>query len=105
MNSKASRITFCVTWVVDRIVVTHFRKPVEGEASGTKAIRGRGENRGSSILESVGEDSNQKRQVIYHCTRSAMGPEIQTWFALTCAANSVKLPLVELIVAGSCRYG
>lgn len=63
MNRRARIMTFCVTWVVERIVVTHLRKPVVGIASGTSdctlyVVAA------SSARSSVLELSNQKRHVI-----------------------------------------
>jgi len=49
MKSNARSITFCVTCVVERIVVTHFRKPVAGNASGTSLVVGTGESLVSSM--------------------------------------------------------
>lgn len=56
-------MTFCVTCVVERIVVTHFMNPVAGYASGMNRVEVKGENSAFSILETVVDDSNQKRQV------------------------------------------
>ena len=61
---SAKRTTFVETWVVDNIVVTHFRKPMVGFASGNKGCDGNGVDRASSTRSSVWEDSNQNRQVI-----------------------------------------
>jgi hypothetical protein len=58
-------MTFCATWVVVRMVVTHFLKPVVGIASGTRACMGsRGELVSKTCL-SVVELSNQNRQVTW----------------------------------------
>lgn len=62
MKSSASRMTFEATWVVTKIVATHFLKPVVGMASGTRGCVGRGEDEFKACL-SVDEFSNQKRQV------------------------------------------
>jgi hypothetical protein len=43
MNSNASNTTFCETWVVESIVVTHFRKPVVGIASAASGFNGEGD--------------------------------------------------------------
>jgi hypothetical protein len=66
MNINASRITFCETCVVERMVVTHFRKPIifEGIASVGRGVRGTGVEFDSAIRCRVKDDSNQKRQVI-----------------------------------------
>jgi hypothetical protein len=66
MNINASRITFCETCVVERIVVTHFRNPIifEGMASAGRGVRGIGVELDSAIRCRVKEDSNQKRHVI-----------------------------------------
>lgn len=42
MNINASKMTFCVTWVVDKIVVTHLRKPMDGIASDMSGVVGIG---------------------------------------------------------------
>lgn len=65
MNIKAKRMTFCVTWVVERIVVTHFRNPNVGMASGTSGVAGIGAVLDSSTRWRLKDDSNQNRQVIY----------------------------------------
>jgi len=57
-------MTFCVTCVVESIVVTHFRNPVAGNASGTSRVDNTGEALESSIRERIVEDSNQNKQVI-----------------------------------------
>lgn len=69
-------MTFWVTWVVDSIVVTHFRKPMDGIASGTRGVVGEGVVFDSSTRWRVRDDSNQKRHVIwfklaYGCIRDA----------------------------------
>ena len=64
MNIKASKMTFCVTCVVERMVVTHFRNPIEGFASDTRGVVGRGVILDSSTRWRVKLDSNQNRQVI-----------------------------------------
>lgn len=65
MNIRASKITFCVTCVVDSIVATHLRNPTDGVASlhsGESEEAGGGE--GSVSIRSIVEaSSNQKRQV------------------------------------------
>lgn len=58
-------MTFCVTCVVDKIVVTHFRKPVDGVASGTVDEICAIGNCDSSIIVNVCADSNQNKQVTY----------------------------------------
>lgn len=63
MKRSARRMTFWVTCVVERIVVTHFMKPVAGYASGMNRVEMNGERSAFSILDTVVEDSNQKRQV------------------------------------------
>lgn len=56
-------MTFCATWVVVRMVATHFLKPVVGCASGTSGCNGwRGEVVSTTCF-SVAELSNQKRHV------------------------------------------
>ena len=62
MNKSANRMTFDATWVVTRMVATHFLKPVVGMASGTSGCVGRGEDEFKACL-SVDEFSNQKRHV------------------------------------------
>ncbi len=42
MNINASKMTFCVTWVVDKIVVTHLRNPMVGMASDRRDVVGIG---------------------------------------------------------------
>lgn len=42
MNIKARRMTFCDTWVVERIETTHFRKPIAGIASDARGSMGIG---------------------------------------------------------------
>lgn len=64
MNKSASRMTFGVTWVVERIVATHFLNPVDGIASGVSAATARGIDLDPSICCRRLEFSNQKRQVI-----------------------------------------
>ncbi len=64
MNNKARRITFCVTCVVVKIVVTHFKKPMDGNASGANGFTFPTVKDGcSSARCKVAADSNQKRQV------------------------------------------
>ena len=58
-------MTFCVTWVVDRIVTTHFRKPLEGRASSRSRFTGEDDGENCSAFFSVSVDSNQNKQVIY----------------------------------------
>lgn len=57
-------MTFCVTCVVDRIVVTHFRKPTVGKASGASGLTTAFKDKDSSARCKVEADSNQKRHVI-----------------------------------------
>lgn len=62
MNNKAKMMTLGATCVVDNIVVTHFRNPIVGMASGDSGcVKG---DDASRILCSVAELSNQKRHVI-----------------------------------------
>jgi hypothetical protein len=64
MKSNASKMTFCVTCVVDKIVTTHFRNPLEGRASSRSRFTGAdGDN--SSAWVRVSVDSNQNKQVIW----------------------------------------
>ena len=64
MNIKARRITLGDTCVIDKIVVTHFRNPVVGMASGMSGVIGLVEGAlSSSTACRVTEASNQKRQV------------------------------------------
>lgn len=42
MNIRARRMTFCETWVVDKIDTTHFRKPIDGIASDARGSMGAG---------------------------------------------------------------
>ena len=65
MNMRASRVTFCATCVVERMVVTHFRKPVEGTASCARDVGGTVGYLLSWIWERVVEASNQNRHVTY----------------------------------------
>jgi hypothetical protein len=64
MNSRASRMTLEATWVVTKIVATHFLKPLVGIASRTRGCVGWGELDCKACL-SVDEFSNQKRQVTW----------------------------------------
>ena len=65
MNSRARRIKFGDTLVMDSIVVTHFLNPVVGMASLTSEVVRFGEPAlRSSMADKVLEASNQKRQVI-----------------------------------------
>ena len=58
-------MTFCETWVIERIVVTHFLKPVVGIASVGNWVLGIGGGRlVSSTRDNSLEPSNQNRQVI-----------------------------------------
>jgi len=92
-------MTFLLTSVVVRMVVTHLRKPIEGVASGTRPWSTRPRSGTSSAYLRVAADSNQKRQVI--CPRSASlhrrraGPP-----RLTSAANSAMLPRLLLTDSG-----
>ena len=64
MNIKASKMTLGVTCVMERIVVTHLRKPGVGMASAISGEIGLGaEPFASSTAESVTDASNQKRHV------------------------------------------
>lgn len=65
MNIKASKMTFCVTCVVDKIVVTHLRNPMVGIASDIRGVVGIGVMVDSSTRWRMIDDSNQKRHVIY----------------------------------------
>ena len=65
MNIKASKMTFCVTCVVDRIVVTHLRNPMLGIASDMSGVVGIGVVLDSSTRWRMMDDSNKKRHVIY----------------------------------------
>ena len=58
-------MTFCVTCVVERIVVTHFRNPSDGTASDTRGVVGYGASLESSKCFNTDDDSNQNKQVIY----------------------------------------
>lgn len=49
MNNRANNITFCVTSVAKRIVVTQFLKLIDGNASGTSGIVSTGIDLNSSI--------------------------------------------------------
>lgn len=57
-------MTFCATWVVDRIVVTHFLNPVVGLVSGHKSCGTEIAESESSAKSRTAELSNQNRQVI-----------------------------------------
>ena len=58
-------MTFCVTWVVDSIVTTHFRNPLEGRASSRSRFIGDEAGDNFSAFSRVSVDSNQNKQVIY----------------------------------------
>jgi hypothetical protein len=65
MKRRARRITFCVTWVVVKIVVTHFKNPMVGNASGASGFTTLPfKTEVSSARCKVVADSNQKRHVI-----------------------------------------
>ena len=109
-KSRASTITFCVTCVVDKIVVTHFRKPVVGAASGRRGVSGVVVVASpSSTRRSKTDDSNQKRQVacqVAGAQESAPSPRTADGtLKLTRAANSARLPLLLLMVPGICNDG
>jgi hypothetical protein len=101
MNKSASRMTFGVTCVVESIVTTHLRNPLEGNASGLNRCTALGQSCTCSAFCDISVVSNQRRQVSYcpvsmtrlHCMR-----ECHTW-----AANSAKLPPLLLIEEGICR--
>lgn len=63
INSSASKITFCATCVVVKMVATHFLKPIVGCASGTRGWRACGDELTSSTCLSVVELSNQNKHV------------------------------------------
>lgn len=63
MNKRAKRMTFWVTCVVDKIVVTHFMKPVDGSASAMNWVMTCDEDSTFSMLVTTADDSNQKRHV------------------------------------------
>lgn len=63
MNSSASRMTFCATCVVVKMVATHFLKPIVGCASGTRGWIACGDELTSSTCLSVVELSNQNKHV------------------------------------------
>jgi len=65
MNSNANNMTFCVTWVVERIVTTHFLNPLEGIASSRNRFTGEDVELRSSAFFRVSSGSNQNKQVIY----------------------------------------
>lgn len=61
-------MTFCVTWVVERIVTTHFLNPLDGMASSRNRLiepGGKGPSPTFSAFLRVSVDSNQNRQVIF----------------------------------------
>jgi hypothetical protein len=66
MKSKANNITFCVTWVVDKTLYTHFRNCSWGLAkAGSRGIEAfGGRERTDSALFKSSIDSNQNKQVI-----------------------------------------
>ncbi len=64
MKSNASKITFRVTCVVDKIVTTHFLNPLEGRASSRSRFTGV-TGGDSSAWVRVSVDSNQNKQVIW----------------------------------------
>lgn len=57
-------MTFCVTCVVERIVTTHFRNPLEGTASSLSRFTGDDDGDNFSAFCRVSVDSNQKKHVI-----------------------------------------
>ena len=61
-------MTFLDTRVVVRMVVTHLRNPMEGAASGTRALSTKDTSSISSACRNVAADSNQNKQVI--CAKS-----------------------------------
>lgn len=65
MNNSASKMTFCVTCVVERIVTTHFLNPLEGTASGLSRFTGDEDADKLSALCNVLVGSNQNKHVIY----------------------------------------
>jgi hypothetical protein len=75
MNINASKMTFCVTWVVDNIVVTHFRNPMVGTASEIRGVAGIGVAWDSSTRWRMMDDSNQKRQVICPISQDSVPSE------------------------------
>ncbi len=74
MNSNARKMTFCVTWVVERTLYTHFWNCSYGFARagsrGTGAFGGLDRTDSASLRLST--DSNQKRHVI--CGRNVSKP-------------------------------
>ena len=65
MNNNANRMTFWVTCVVESIVTTHFRNPLEVRASSRSRLMGDDAFDKVSALRSVSVDSNQNKHVIY----------------------------------------
>jgi hypothetical protein len=57
-------MTFWATWVVVKIVATHLRNPVVGNASGTRGCIRCGDDLGSVTWFRTFELSNQNRHVI-----------------------------------------
>lgn len=104
MNNSASRITFCVTCVVERMVTTHFLKPEEGKASALSRFTGEDVNDKFSALLRVSIDSNQNKHVILTLLVTRY---LRVWFGvvITWAANSPRLPPPILIDGGIWRPG
>lgn len=65
MKSRARIMTLSVTCVVDKIVTTHFRNPIEGMASSRSLFTGDDRFVKPPALCKVSMLSNQNKQVIY----------------------------------------
>jgi hypothetical protein len=87
-------MTFCVTCVVERIVTTHFLKPLEGRASSRSRFIGDGDGDNCSALSSVSVDSNQNKQVIYTQLESAHG-QLDSETYLSCEFSQTSSTIID----------
>lgn len=74
MNRSAKIMTLSVTCVVESIITTHFRNPVEGIASSRSRLTGEEDLDVRSAFSSVAVDSNQNKQVI--CRQLTIYPRL-----------------------------
>jgi hypothetical protein len=97
-------MTFLDTRVVVRMVVTHLRNPMEGAASGTRALSTKDTSGISSACRNVAADSNQNKQVICAKSVSYFPDRITGSCGRTSAANSAMLPPLLFTDSGILKF-
>ena len=95
-------MTFLDTKVVVRMVVTHFRNPIEGVASGRRLLSTNDTSGISSARRNVAADSNQNKHVI--CVEDQYLTHILHLGEHTSAANSAILPPLLFTDSGILKF-